>query len=321
MSEVWTIRTTLDWCKGYLERHGDENPRLSAEWLLCAAMDLSRIELYMDFDRPLSDEERDVLRDSLRRRGAGEPLQYISGEAAFRHIVLKTARGVLIPRPETEQLVQVVLDALPAHGVLEKRYLEEAAVEVPAEEAGEDADEAVPAEPAFEFVYKGPRVLEVGCGTGCIGLSLAKEATVHVTMTDISPDALSCARRNAEALGMDALVDVREADCADGIDGPFDVLVSNPPYIPTAELAELPTEVTGFEPRLALDGGADGLEFFDRLVAEVPRLLVDGGLIAFELHETCLDEAETRLKAAGFHDIKQVQDLAGRPRIISAIWG
>lgn len=110
--QVWTIGDTLAWCREYLAHHDDENPKLSAEWLLAAATGLTRIELYMHFDRPLSMEERDVLRETLKRRGAGEPLQYIAGEAAFRHIVVKTSRGVLIPRPETEVLVDVVLEGL-----------------------------------------------------------------------------------------------------------------------------------------------------------------------------------------------------------------
>lgn len=279
--QVWTIGDTLAWCREYLVHHDDENPKLSAEWLLAGATGLSRIELYMHFDRPLSMEERDVLRETLKRRGAGEPLQYISGEAAFRHIVVKTSRGVLIPRPETEVLVDVVLEGL--------------------------AD------------VEAPRVLEVGCGTGCIACSLTREAGTQVVATDVSPEAVACARANVEMLGLEELVEVIECDCVDGVRGNFDCLVSNPPYIPTAELAELPHEVTGFEPSLALDGGADGLVFFDRLVAEALPLVKDGGLFACELHETCLDEAARRLREAGCIDVKVTKDLVGRDRIVSGI--
>lgn len=279
--QVWTIGDTLAWCREYLAHHDDENPKLSAEWLLAAATGLSRIELYMHFDRPLSMEERDVLRETLKRRGAGEPLQYISGEAAFRHIVVKTSQGVLIPRPETEALVDVVLEGL-------------ARVE-------------------------DPRVLEVGCGTGCIACSLAREAGAHVVATDISPEAVACARANVEMLGLDDLVEVVECDCVAGIVGSFDCLVSNPPYIPTAELAELPHEVMGFEPALALDGGADGLAFFDRLVNEALPLVREGGFFACELHETCLEEAARRLREAGCIDVKVTKDLVGRDRIVSGV--
>lgn len=279
--QVWTIGDTLAWCREYLAHHDDENPKLSAEWLLAAATELTRIELYMHFDRPLTMEERDVLRETLKRRGAGEPLQYISGEAAFRHIVVKTSRGVLIPRPETEVLVDVVLDGL----------------------AGADA----------------PCVLEVGCGTGCIACSLAKEAGAQVLATDISPEAVACAQANVEMLGLEELVEIVERDCVAGIVGSFDCLVSNPPYIPTAELAELPHEIAGFEPRLALDGGSDGLAFFDRLITEALPLVKDGGLFACELHETCLEEASRRLREAGCVDVKVTKDLVGRDRIVSGV--
>lgn len=279
--QVWTIGDTLAWCREYLAHHDDENPKLSAEWLLAAATELTRIELYMHFDRPLTMEERDVLRETLKRRGAGEPLQYISGEAAFRHIVVKTSRGVLIPRPETEVLVDVVLDGL----------------------AGADA----------------PCVLEVGCGTGCIACSLAKEAGAQVLATDISPEAVACAQANVEMLGLEELVEIVERDCVAGIVGSFDCLVSNPPYIPAAELAELPHEIAGFEPRLALDGGSDGLAFFDRLITEALPLVKDGGLFACELHETCLEEAARRLREAGCVDVKVTKDLVGRDRIVSGV--
>lgn len=277
--QTWTVGDTLAWCREYLERHGDENPKLSAEWLLAAATGLSRIELYMHFDRPLSMEERDVLRESLKRRGKGEPLQYISGDAAFRHIVVQTSKGVLIPRPETEVLVDAVLEDL--------------------------AD------------IECPQVLEVGTGTGCIACSLAHEIGAQVTATDVSPDAVACARRNVEALGLDDLVSVVECDCVDGIEGRFDCLVSNPPYIPTAELDELPHEVVGFEPHLALDGGSDGLAFFDRLVVEALPLVRPGGYFACELHETCVDEAAARLQAAGLSDVKIIFDLNGRNRAVN----
>lgn len=277
--QEWNIGATLQWCRDYLARHDDENPKLSAEWLLAHATGYTRIELYMHFDQPLTMEERDTLREALKRRGAGEPLQYISGEAAFRHIVVRTSRGVLIPRPETEVLVDVVLDGIA------------------------NVDE--------------PRVLEVGCGTGCIACSLAKEAGAYVTTTDISTDAVKCALRNVEALGFEELVTVIQTNCVEGVEGPFDCLVSNPPYIPTAELAELPHEVAGFESATALDGGEDGLEFFDRLVAEALPLVKQGGFIAFELHETCLEEAAERLCAAGLEDVEITKDLAGRKRIVS----
>ncbi len=281
MSETWTVRRTLEWCRGYLEEHGDENPRLSAEWLLSAATGLSRVELYAYYDKPLSMEERAGLRESLKRRGRGEPLQYVTGDAAFRHIVVKTAKGVLIPRPETETLVQLVIDHLGNRS--------------------------------------GARVLEVGCGTGCVACSLAHEADAAVVATDISPEAVACAQKNVDALGLGDKVEILESDCVSQVEGAFDVLVSNPPYIPTSVLEELPNEVVGFEPHLALDGGQDGLVFFDRLCNEALPLLNNGGFFACELHETCVDEACVRLEAQGMHEVRGVEDLAGRPRFVTAI--
>lgn len=280
MAETWTIKRTLDWCRSYLERHHDENPRLSAEWLLSAATGLSRVELYAYYDRPLSMDERDVLRDGLRRRGRGEPLQYISGEAAFRHIVVKTARGVLIPRPETEVLVQCALDHF-------------------------DGEKDV-------------RALEVGTGTGCIALSLAKEAGMQVTATDISPEAIACAEGNAQMLELGDSVEFVQCDCVEGIEGEFDLLISNPPYIPTKVMGGLDREVTAFEPHLALDGGADGLDFYDRLLNEAVPLLRKGGFFCCELDETTLGEAAERARRAGLHGASIVEDLAGKPRIVCA---
>lgn len=281
-NEIWTVQRTMNWCVEYLERHGDEHPTRSAEWLMSAATGLSRVEIYAYYDRPLSVEERDTLRESLRRRGAGEPLQYVTGEVGFRHIILRTAKGVLIPRPETELLVELVL-------------------------------ERIKGKPAA-------RVLEVGCGTGCVALSIAKEGGAHVVATDISPEAIACASRNVEALELSELVDVVETDCVDGVEGPFDVLVSNPPYIPTAVMGELDEEVVGYEPHLALDGGADGLDFFDRLIEVAPSLLASGGFFAFELHETCLEEAARRATRAGFADVSIENDLAGRQRFLTGVW-
>ena len=277
-NEIWTVQRTMNWCVEYLERHGDEHPTRSAEWLMSAATGLSRVEIYAYYDRPLSVEERDTLREGLRRRGAGEPLQYVTGEVGFRHIILRTAKGVLIPRPETEMLVELVLERI------------------------KGAEQ--------------PRILEVGCGTGCISLSLAKEAGAQVTATDISPDAVACATRNVEALELGEHVQIVETDCVDGIEGPFDVLVSNPPYIPTAVMEELDEEVVGYEPHLALDGGADGLDFFDRLIEVAPSLLAPGGLFAFELHETCLEEAARRANNAGFCNVQIVDDLTGKHRFL-----
>ena len=286
--DMWTVRSTLEWMRGYLERHGDEHPRLSAEWLMCAATGFSRIEVYMNYDRPLDAGELSILREGVKRRGAGEPLQYVTGEMPFRHIVLKCGPGVLIPRPETEILVDCVLE-----------YIDK---------------------------QDGPqRVLEIGTGTGCISLSIASERPgTTVVATDISPDAIALATRNREALGCEDVVEIVHTDIAEGVEGAdkaaFDVLVSNPPYIPSAIVDTLPREVGGFEPRLALDGGQDGLNVFRRIVQTAKGALREGGLMAFELHEDCLQlAAQDQQVNEHFQDIRIVKDLTGRDRILLAI--
>ncbi len=292
--ETWTIKQIIDWTCGFLTRRGDEHPRLSAEWLLCDVMGLSRVELYVNYDRPLTGDERARMRDAVRRRAAGEPLQYVTGETAFRHIVLKCEKGVLIPRPETEVLVDAALEG----------------VDAAAAAAG-----GLPC-----------RVLEVGCGTGCISLSIAYERCgTQVVATDLSPAAIDLAARNRDSLGLADAVELVECDLASGVDpalaGTFAVLVSNPPYIPTAVLAEeVPAEVKDNEPELALDGGADGLDVFRRLLELAPGALCPGGMLCCELYEGHLDQAVDLVRNAdGWASVEVREDLTRRPRVLVAV--
>lgn len=320
----------LEWTRDFLARKGIEQPRLSAEWLLCAATGLSRVELYMNYDRPLDRRELDAMHAGVIRRAKGEPLQYVTGEMPFRHIVLRCAPGVLIPRPETEILVDEVLAYVKDLPMRESPQspdpspMPDAAEETP-EDGGED--EAV----AYDFSARWPsdaprdvNVLEVGTGTGCIALSLAGESPrVRVSATDISPEAIELAERNRDALGLSECVKLFRTDLAEGVPGAreasFDVLVSNPPYIPTAVIAALPREVGDFEPRLALDGGADGLDVFRRLVDLGTHALRAGGLFACELFEDSLEEASA-LPAlrSSYENIRIVRDLTGRNRHLVA---
>ena len=294
--QPWTIKRVLDWTSGYLERKGDEHPRLSAEWLLANVCGLSRVELYVNFDKPLEAGELDAMHAAIERRAAGEPLQYVTGEMPFRHIVLKCERGVLIPRPETEVLVDAALEGVDA-----------------AAEKGGGAEGPV-------------RVLEVGTGTGCIALSIASERPgTLVTATDLSPRAAELAARNREALGLEEAVDIIECDLASGVDpdlmGSFSVLVSNPPYIPTQVLRdEVPAEVADYEPELALDGGDDGLDVFRRLLELAPAAIVPGGMLAVELFEGALDAAADLVRAQGGWGVVEVrEDLTRRPRVLVAV--
>ena len=287
-TETWTVQRVLDWTVGYLERKGDERPRLSAEWLLCAATGLTRVEVYTNFDKPLTADELAAMHESVARRGRGEPLQYVTGELPFRHIVMRCEKGVLIPRPETEVLVDACLEAL------------------------EDVD--------------APRVLEIGTGTGCIALSLATECPgTRVIATDISPRAIALATRNRDALELAGVVDIVECDLAAAVPaalmGTFDLLVSNPPYIPTQVLMnEVPPEVKDHEPHLALDGGEDGLDVFRRLLPLAAKALRPGATLALELSEDNVHAAAELCLAQGdWSHVEVRQDLTHRPRVLLAV--
>lgn len=409
-NEIWTIKRCLEWTKEYLAERGEEHPRLSAEWLLCAATGLARIDLYMRMDETLDASQLETMHAAVVRRAKGEPLQYITGSTQFRMIDVACAPGVLIPRPETEMLVEEVLNYLDAEVLspeaaarqrvelpwndeveqarkaeaaladerataerraanltaadeaalgsdvlgsrayaeeLADREAEEAAVraaeaeavetpELELDEYGiaiEDNDQqTTPAQNAAEANVSAPaeprtaRVLEVGCGTGCISLSLAWERRGHVTCTatDIEPRAIDLATKNRDALGLTSdEVAFSLTNLVSSIPhdewGTFDVLVSNPPYIPTDVMRSLPHEVKDFEPDLALEGGADGLDIFRRLLNAAPYMLRAGGLFACELYEGALDAAAELCRQAGLSDVRIVHDLTDRPRIVRAI--
>ncbi|WP_058270748.1 peptide chain release factor N(5)-glutamine methyltransferase [Olsenella massiliensis] len=289
--EAWTVKRMLDWTRDYLEARGDDHPRLSAEWLISDACGLSRIEIYTKFDHVLTSAELDAMRSGVLRRGRGEPLQYVTGEMPFRHIVVRCEQDVLIPRPETEVLVDAAL-------------------------AGVDAARAA---------GHAAHVLELGCGSGCIACSVACERPgTRVVATDLSPHAVSLTSRNRDALGLARSIDVIGCDLAEDVDaslmGTFDVLVSNPPYIPSALVPTLPAEVSAFEPTLALDGGRDGLDVFRRILALAPAALRPGGLMCVELFEGNVAAAAELTRAqGGWASVEVRQDLTRRPRVLAAL--
>lgn len=304
-TDIWTIKAALDWTVGYLESKHDANPRLSAEWLMSEATGLSRIELYVNYEKPLSMDERDVLRGYVARRAAGEPLQLISGTAPFRYLTLKVAPGVLIPRPETEVLVSEALAEL---------HLPRIADHV---QVGEEGEEIISAQlPSL-------RVLDVCTGSGCIACAIASEyPAAKVLALDIADEALRLAKENVEILELEDRVEVRKSNLLQSLSeeeqGSFDLLISNPPYIPTAVLQGLDREVTDFEPRLALDGGEDGLDLVRILIKESLNVLKPNGVLALELFEGHLDEAALLVNEAGFMEVRIVRDLANRPRVLIA---
>ncbi len=280
---VWTVKGALDWTVGYLGRGDVDSPRLSAEWLLSAATGLSRVELYAYHDRPLSDDERTTLRETVKRRAAGEPLQYVTGEMPFRHIVVHVRPGVFIPRPETEVLVDVGLMAL--EGVVN------------------------------------PVILDLCTGSGCVACAIASEIpSAMVYATELSRVSVDTARKNAVRLGVGERVTVVEGDLFTGLpdelQGRVDLVISNPPYIPSSDLPDLTADVLGFEPHLALDGGADGLDVARRIMSGGVEWLAPGGAIALELDEGCVGSGCAGAKE-WYQEVRVMRDLAGRDRIVT----
>jgi release factor glutamine methyltransferase len=264
-----------------LAERGIENARLEAELLLAHVLGIRRLDLYLQFERPMQENELERFRAVVRRRLKREPLQYIVGHTQFRALDLKVDRRALIPRPETEILVGVVLD----------------------------------------FVGDAPaRIIDIGTGTGAIALSLAKEAPqCSVVATDVSADAAELARENALANGMD--LDVRVGDLwVAAPQGCFDVAVSNPPYIAETERPELQPEVRDFEPGGALFAGDDGLTVLRALITDAPARLNAGGLLALEIGSTQAAAVVALIEAtSSFENIRVVRDLSGRERIVTAV--
>ncbi|WP_167551332.1 N5-glutamine methyltransferase family protein [Hugonella massiliensis] len=333
MAQPWTVGRILSWMEGFLGEHGDENPRLSAQWLVSDALGVSRIQLYADLARPLTLEERDVLRAYTKRRAAGEPLQYITGTTDFRFITVDVRPGVLIPRPETEVLVSEALAEVRAVDRARKAAAVPA-LEGSAEAGAGDGDAAGRSADATDADGKAAQgsaapacdpflAVDACTGSGCIACSLAHEIPdAQVCATDISAEAVGLARHNAEKVGVADRVTVAEGDLLDPVGAPWRgaarLVISNPPYVPTSVVDGLPREVRAHEPRLALDGGVDGLDLYRRLLGQAAEVLAPEGVLAVELHETCLDEAARLASAAGFEGVRIACDLAGRPRVLIA---
>jgi release factor glutamine methyltransferase len=269
-----TVAHVLRLSTAHLAARGSETPRLDAELLLARATGLERIELYMSFDRPLNPAELDVARELVARRARREPLQYVLGEWGFRRLILTVDRRALIPRPETEILVDRALALI----------------------AGSET----------------PLVLDVGTGTGAIALAIADEhAGARVTAIDSSSDALALAAENVARTGM--AVQLARHDLFEGLPaGPWNLVVSNPPYVDAADLATLQPEVRDWEPHEALS--AEGA------VAAVSRVsvsaLAPGGALALEVGEGQAAATATLLTQLGFVDVVVTPDLAGIDRVV-----
>ena len=274
---------TLQSGADYLAKRGVEDPRLNMEHLLAHVLGCRRLDLYLRFDQKLDEPELQPLRGLLKRRGEGEPLQHLLGTVEFHDSEFISDHRALIPRPETEHLVSLLVDKV------------------------------------FPKSATPQRVLDVGTGSGCIGLSLAKAwPTAEVLLVDISEDALELARLNAGRLGLNGqTVRLVRSDLLEKVDGAYDLIVANLPYIPTAEMVEISREVA-HDPKLALDGGPSGLEIIDRLLATAPDHLTENGMLALELHYDQAVTVSDRLQKLEFQAIQSAADLAGIVRFVFA---
>jgi release factor glutamine methyltransferase len=264
------------------------HPASDAEELLSRLLGVTRGGLRATAREPIAPGARELLELHVARRLAGEPVQYITGRAAFRSLDLAVDRRVLVPRPETEWLVEAVLEHL-GH---------------------------------FRSARRGPRVLDLGTGSGCIALAIAAEhEAAHVTAVDASADALVVARSNAHEAGVAERVGFLQGDWFEALlgDARFDVIVSNPPYISQAEHDELPADVRDWEPHSALFSDDDGNADLRRIIEGAPRWLMAGGLLALELAETRAAAVASWLDGAhDWQDVELRDDLSGRPRILLA---
>lgn len=279
---VWSVSRVLAWAAEDLKRRGNDTGRLDVELLLSRVLKVDRIGLIVQAERPLAQGELAEFRELFKRRRAGEPVAYLLGEREFYGIKLRVDSRALIPRPDTERLVEVALERTRA------RSMRGAA-------------------------------LDLCTGSGCVAIALSRaRPTWSVTASDVSPDALCVARDNAHRTGAVRNLELLEGSLfAPVAERRFDLITGNPPYIPSSEIAALPPDVRDFEPHLALDGGSDGLSLVRDIAARAQRHLTPGGLLALEIGAEQGSGARDILEAHGFRDVELARDLGGRDRVIS----
>ncbi|MCG3178820.1 MAG: Release factor glutamine methyltransferase [Phycisphaerae bacterium] len=286
-SQTWTIERLMAWTRDFLTRKDVEEPRLAAELLLAHALEIQRIQLYVRFDQPVAGPALDKFRELVRRAGEHEPIAYLVGRREFFSLPFAVGPDVLIPRPETETLVEEAIRlARAGNGTAAKP-------------------------PALL------RVLDVGTGSGAIAVALARHLRgATVVATDVSPGALAVAQANAAANG--CTIDFRLGSLYDPVGGEagFDLVCSNPPYISEAELADLPANVRDYEPRLALAAGPDGLEVIRPLIEQAPGLLADGGRLLIEVAWNQAPRVAPLMEQAGLADVRTVRDTLGHERVV-----
>lgn len=277
MQQGWTVLGLLRWLTDYFSDKGISAARHDAECLLGAALAKDRVGLYLCYDQPLQADELDRIRPLVKRRAAREPLQYILGETEFWSLPLQVSPAVLIPRADTEVLVEEALARL-------------------REQSGS--------------------VLDVGTGSGAIAIAVAHDSGQKVEALDVSEAALELARANVARNHLTERVLLRRGDLYRLDGGPYRLLLANPPYIARAELDGLMPEVAAHEPRLALDGGPDGLDAYRALAAQAPQRLVAGGWLLLEVGDGQAEAVAALLAAAGLSRIYQRRDYGGLVRVV-----
>ncbi|MBC7785195.1 MAG: peptide chain release factor N(5)-glutamine methyltransferase [Burkholderiales bacterium] len=286
----WTVERVLAWTRGFFERKQIDSPRLCAELIISHILSVPRIKLYTDYQRVLADPELLRMRELVKRAGEEEPIAYLTGRAHFFNLELDVTPDVLIPRPDTETLIEQILTLV--------RNV-----------------------PGFEA----PRVLDLCTGSGAIAIAIAQHIkTAQVVATDVSEKALAVAKINVDKHQLGDRITLLAGDLfaalMDYVDAaPFDVIIANPPYIPSAEVPKLARHVHQYEPHLALDGGADGLDLHRRILAGATDRLRDGGRVILEI---AFDQSEPATEMIGqypdFVEVKLVRDHAGNPRVLVA---
>lgn len=283
-TRTWKLLEILDQTHRFFAAKKIENPRLQAELLLADVLGVGRLDLYLRFDQTLTAGQVEAYRQRVRQRLRGAPVQYITGKAGFRHLLLSVDRAVLIPRPETEVLVEVALEQLRP--------------------------------------FAAPGVLDLGCGSGAIALALAQEHPgARLVATDVSPAAVAVARRNARQCGLEGRVEFLCGDLFAPLRPArqFQLIASNPPYVPRPDLEDLDPQVGQYEPRLALDGGEDGLDYYRRIAAQAAGFLAVEGCLVLEAGDGQAEAVAGLLRAGGqFARVQVCPDLARVPRVIVA---
>ena len=284
MTQPKTLLEVLQSTTAYFQKHQIENPRLNAEHLIAHVLKMSRLELYLEFETKLNESELVQLRDLVRRRGQGEPLQHLLGTVEFCGQTFLCDKRALVPRPETEQLVELLV----------------------AEDRSQRTD---------------LRILDVGTGSGVIALSLAtKFPDAKIIATDISEDALALAKENAARLGLSARVQFRKGDLLENLDERFDLIVANLPYISMQDRQSLAREVL-HDPEVALFAGEKGDELVRKLIEQAPSHLNSGGILALEIGITQAEGLTEFLRQKNYQDIEAKKDYSGVPRFLLARYG